>query len=57
MGGFTALDIYVTVMVHWRPGKRWFVANCPELDAVAEAGLALPKLRSVWEHNKFVGGA
>jgi len=57
LGGFTALDIYVTVMVHWRPGKAWFQANCPKLDAVAEAGLALPKLRSVWEHNKFIGGA
>ncbi|MFI5012474.1 MAG: glutathione S-transferase family protein [Hyphomicrobiales bacterium] len=57
LGGFTALDIYVTVMVHWRPGKSWFVTNCPKLDRVADEGLKLPKLRSVWEHNKFIGGA
>jgi GST-like protein len=56
LGDFTALDIYVTVMVHWRPGKVWFQANCPKLDAVANEGLKLPKLRGVWEHNKFIGG-
>jgi GST-like protein len=57
LGGFTALDIYVTVMVHWRPGKSWFAANCPKLDAVADAGLALPKLKAVWEHNEFLRAA
>jgi GST-like protein len=53
LGDFTALDIYVTVMVHWRPGRSWFKASCPKLDAIAERGLALPKLKGVWEHNKF----
>ena len=54
LGKFSALDIYVTVMVHWRPGRDWFRVNCRKLDAVAERGLALAKLRPVWEHNKFV---
>lgn len=54
LGEFTALDIYVAVMVHWRPRKSWFTANCPKLDRVADAALALPKLRPVWEHNEFV---
>jgi GST-like protein len=54
LGDFTALDIYVTVMVHWRPGRSWFKANCPKLDAIAENGLALPKLEGVWERNKFI---
>ena len=54
LGEFTALDIYVTVMVHWRPRKSWFETNCPKLDAVAVAGLALPKLKPVWEHNEFI---
>jgi len=54
LGEFTALDIYVTVMVHWRPGKAWFRENCPKLDAIADAGLALPKLKGVWEHNEFL---
>jgi len=57
LAGFTALDIYVTVMVHWRPGKAWFVANCPKLHAVAEAGLALPKLGAVWRRNNFIAAA
>lgn len=54
LGEFTALDIYVAVMVHWRPRKNWFATNCPKLDAIADAALALPKLRPVWEHNKFI---
>jgi GST-like protein len=53
LGELTALDIYVTVMVHWRPGRDWFKANAPKLDAIARQGLALPKLKSVWAHNKF----
>jgi GST-like protein len=54
LGDFTALDLYVTVMVHWRPGRSWFKANCPKLDAIAEQGLVLPKLKGVWEHNEFI---
>jgi GST-like protein len=57
LGDFTALDIYITVMVHWRPGRTWFREYCPKLHAVAEAGLALPKLRGVWQHNEFIGKA
>jgi GST-like protein len=56
LGPFSALDIYVTVMVHWRPGREWFAENCPKLDAVAEAGLALPQLKPVWERNEFIRG-
>lgn len=37
---FSALDLYVTVMTHWRPGPSWFAAVCPALTAVArEAAL------------------
>ena len=57
LGGFTALDIYVTVMSQWRPGRSWFEANCPKLSAVAALGLALPKLKEVWERNEFIGQA
>jgi GST-like protein len=53
LGEFTALDIYVTVMVQWRPGREWFKANAPKLDAIARQGLALPKLKGVWAHNDF----
>jgi GST-like protein len=57
LGGFSALDIYVCVMVHWRPGRGWFEANCPKLVGIAKAGLALPRLKGVWERNKFDAGA
>jgi GST-like protein len=56
LGAFSALDIYVTVMVHWRPARDWFAGNCPKLDAVAAAGLALPQLKPVWERNEFIRG-
>lgn len=32
---FSALDIYVGAMVHWRPRQAWFAAECPKLSAVA----------------------
>jgi GST-like protein len=57
LGEFTALDLYVAVMVHWRPRKGWFTTHCPKIDAVADAALALPKLRPVWAHNGFIGSA
>ncbi|MBV7486166.1 glutathione S-transferase family protein [Bordetella sp. BOR01] len=33
---FSALDLYVAVMIRWRPGPQWFKAYCPALYAVAE---------------------
>jgi GST-like protein len=54
LGGFSAVDIYVTVMAHWRPRREWFEAHTPKLDAIARAGLALPKLKNVWERNEFI---
>ncbi len=32
---FSALDVYVALMTHWRPGRAWFAANCPRLSAIA----------------------
>ena len=48
---FSALDIYVGAMVHWRPRQEWFGANCPKLAAVADQVDALPKLAPVWRRN------
>jgi hypothetical protein len=42
--------------VHWRPRREWFEANCTKLNAIANAGLALRGLKSVWERNRFIGG-
>jgi GST-like protein len=48
---FSALDVYVGVMSHWRPRREWFAAHCPKLDAVAANVVALPALAPVWKRN------
>jgi GST-like protein len=53
---FSAIDIYITVMTHWRPRRAWFAENSPRLSAIARAADAEPKLKSVLERN-FPGGA
>lgn len=45
---FTALDIYVAVMVHWRPGRQWFASHAPALDRIATAAHELPALRDLF---------
>jgi GST-like protein len=48
---FSALDLYVAVMTHWRPGRPWFETDAPKLAAIAQRAGAEPRLRSVWLHN------
>ncbi|MCG8559244.1 MAG: glutathione S-transferase family protein [Hyphomicrobiales bacterium] len=48
---FSALDIYICAMTHWRPGRPWFEENTPNLVAIAAAAKALPKLAEVWARN------
>jgi GST-like protein len=47
----SALDLYVSVMTRWRPGRAWFAENCPRLYAIAIAGDADPRLTDVWASN------
>ena len=44
---FSVLDIYVAVMVNWRPRAVWFAANTPGLFAIATAARQRPLLRDV----------
>jgi GST-like protein len=46
-----AIDLYIAVMVHWRPGRKWFVANTPKLEAIAQATAAIPEVAAVLERN------
>ena len=46
-----ALDLYVTVMVNWRPGRKWFTANTPKLVAIAEKTAATPGVAAVIAKN------
>lgn len=48
---FSALDIYIAGMTHWRPRRPWFAAHCPRLAAIAGAADALPRLASCWKRN------
>jgi GST-like protein len=48
---FSALDLYVATMTHWRPGKRWFEEHAPGLVAIAERIKAESRFRAAWQHN------
>jgi GST-like protein len=55
---FSAIDLYLAVMTHWRPGRRWFEQHAPKLAAIARRAGDEPRLRAVWQHNfpKDFGG-
>ena len=48
---FSALDVYIATMSHWRPGKAWFVENTPSLDSIARRVCADSRFSTIWEHN------
>ena len=48
---FSALDLYIAVMTHWRPRRPWFAANAPRLFAIATRADALDRLADVWSRN------
>lgn len=50
-GAASALDLYVTVMSNWRPGRDWFERNCPKLHAIALRAERLPQLAPVMARN------
>src|SRR5690606_3391691 len=47
----SALDLYVTVMTRWQPGRPWFAEHCPRLHAIALRAEALPVLAPVMARN------
>jgi len=48
---FSALDVYVAVMTHWRPRRDWFAQACPRLRAIAARADAHPLLARVLQRN------
>lgn len=48
---FSALDVYLAVMRHWRPRAAWFAEHAPRLAAAAERATALPALGPVIARN------
>ncbi len=47
----SALDIYLAVMIGWRPRLPWFAANTPKLARIAERTRRLPALAPVMQAN------
>ena len=48
---FSALDIYICTLTHWRPGRLWFETDAGKLMAITEATQRLPRLAEVWARN------
>lgn len=49
--GRSALDLFVAVMVHWRPRREWFRENAPTLSSIADRIAADPLLGPVIARN------
>lgn len=47
----SAIDLYIAVMTHWRPGRKWFAANTPRLLAIAEKTSATAGVADVIARN------
>lgn len=45
---FSALDIYMAAMTHWRPRQEWFARECPNLSAIAAEVERLPALQALF---------
>ncbi len=48
---FSALDVYICAMTHWRPRRDWFAASAPKLHAIALATENLDALKPCFERN------
>lgn len=48
---FSALDLYLWLMRHWRPGMEWFEHECPRLHGIGDRAAALPAVATVQGRN------
>jgi GST-like protein len=48
---FSALDLYLTVMSHWRPRPAWFAEHAPKIGAVSARVRRQPALAELWSHH------
>jgi GST-like protein len=48
---FSAIDLYISVMTHWRPRLAWFQEHARRLTEIAERVHDRAALRKVWEEN------
>lgn len=48
---FSAIDLYIGVMTHWRPRRAWFEQHAPKLAAIATAVIREPRLAPIFAAN------
>ena len=48
---FSAIDLYLAAMCHWRPGRKWWAAELPKLNAAAQAAIARPEIARVTQRD------
>jgi GST-like protein len=46
-----ALDLLLTTMSHWHPGRQWLAAHCPKLYQASNATITDPRLKTIWSQN------
>ena len=44
---FSAIDLYLAAMSHWRPGRKWWSQEVPKLLAAADAASAKPEVGDI----------
>jgi GST-like protein len=45
---FSAIDLYLAIMIHWRPRPPWFAEHAPKLAAVSARIQGRPELAELW---------
>jgi len=44
---FSAIDLYLAAMSHWRPGGKWWAEHAPKMKSAAEAAESRPEVASI----------
>jgi len=47
----SVVDVYAAMLTHWRPGRAWFEAHCPNVMKAVRETEAQPVVASVWARN------
>ena len=48
---FSAIDLYLAAMSHWRPGRKWWAPEVPKLLAAADAAKAKPEVGRIFARD------
>lgn len=48
---FSAIDTYIAVLTHWRPGREWFESKAKRLAGVADRVMAMEEFGDLWARS------